>query len=70
MKTKPIDRIVSMNTNSLFHLQICYHRIAWTIHIPNFSNLVMIFYRLWPFYMILNTAIGGSWSGPSDNTTV
>lgn len=41
-----------------------------TIHIPNSINPVMAFHGLWPFYMLLNIAIGGSWPGPPDNTTV
>jgi hypothetical protein len=41
-----------------------------TIHIPNSINSVMAFHGLWPYYMILNIAIGGSWPGPPDNTTV
>ncbi len=41
-----------------------------TIHIPNSINPVMAFHGLWPYYRILNIAIGGSWPGPPDNTTV
>jgi hypothetical protein len=41
-----------------------------TIHIPNSINPVMAFHGLWPYYMILNIAIGGWWPGPPDNTTV
>ena len=24
----------------------------------------------WPFYILLDVAIGGAWAGPSDNTTI
>jgi beta-glucanase (GH16 family) len=41
-----------------------------TTHIPSSINPVMAFHGLWPYYMILNVAIGGSWPGPPDNTTV
>jgi beta-glucanase (GH16 family) len=41
-----------------------------TTHIPSSVNPVMAFHGLWPYYMLLNLAIGGSWPGPPDNTTV
>lgn len=41
-----------------------------TTNIPNSINPVDAWSGKWPFYMILNIAIGGSWPGPPDNTTV
>lgn len=41
-----------------------------TTNIPNSINPVYAWTGYWPFYMILNIAIGGSWPGPPDNTTV
>lgn len=41
-----------------------------TTNIPSSINPVYAWHGYWPFYMILNIAIGGSWPGPPDNTTV
>jgi beta-glucanase (GH16 family) len=41
-----------------------------TTNIPGSINPVDAWSGKWPFYMILNIAIGGSWPGPPDNTTV
>jgi beta-glucanase (GH16 family) len=41
-----------------------------TTNIPNSINPVMAFNGTWPFYMILNVAVGGPWAGAPDNTTV
>ncbi|CAF3252024.1 unnamed protein product [Rotaria sp. Silwood2] len=39
-------------------------------NIPESINLVNAFNGMWPYYMILNIAIGGSWPGSPDNSTV
>jgi beta-glucanase (GH16 family) len=41
-----------------------------TTNIPGSINPVNAFTGTWPYYMILNIAIGGSWPGSPDNTTV
>ncbi len=41
-----------------------------TKNISNSVNPVLAFHGLWPYYMILDLAIGGTWAGPPDNTTV
>lgn len=41
-----------------------------TTNIPNSINPVYAWTGYWPFYMILNIAIGGKWPGPPDNTTI
>jgi beta-glucanase (GH16 family) len=41
-----------------------------TTNIPESVNPVLAFSGLWPFYMILDIAIGGAWAGLPDNTTV
>jgi beta-glucanase (GH16 family) len=41
-----------------------------TTNIPGSINPVNAFTGMWPYYMILNIAIGGSWPGSPDNTTV
>jgi beta-glucanase (GH16 family) len=41
-----------------------------TTNIPESINPVWAFDGKWPFYMILNVAIGGSWAKAPDNTTV
>jgi beta-glucanase (GH16 family) len=41
-----------------------------TTNISKSINPVDAWSGKWPFYMILNIAIGGSWPGPPDNTTV
>jgi beta-glucanase (GH16 family) len=41
-----------------------------TIDIPESINPVWAFNGKWPYYMILNIGIGGSWPGPPDDTTV
>ncbi len=41
-----------------------------TTNIPESINPVWAFSGKWPFYMILNVAIGGSWAKAPDNTTV
>jgi hypothetical protein len=40
-----------------------------TTDIPGSINPVLAFNGTWPYYMILNVAVGG-WAGPPDNTTV
>jgi beta-glucanase (GH16 family) len=39
-------------------------------NLPESINPVWAFSGKWPFYMILNIGIGGSWPGPPDDTTV
>lgn len=41
-----------------------------TTNVPGSINPIDAWSGKWPFYMILNIAIGGSWPGPPDNTTV
>ena len=41
-----------------------------TTNIPGSINPVMAFNGSWPYYMILDIAVGVSWDGPPDNTTV
>jgi beta-glucanase (GH16 family) len=41
-----------------------------TTHIPDSINPVIAFSGLWGYFMILNIAFGGKWSGQPDNTTV
>lgn len=41
-----------------------------TTNIPESINPVSAFDGSWPYYMVLNVAVGGSWAGPPDNTTV
>jgi beta-glucanase (GH16 family) len=41
-----------------------------TTNIPDSINPVYAWTGYWPFYMILNIAIGGIWPGPPDNTTI
>ncbi|CAF3583242.1 unnamed protein product [Rotaria sp. Silwood1] len=41
-----------------------------TTNIPGSINLVNAFNGMWSYYMILNIAIGGSWPGSPDNSTV
>ena len=41
-----------------------------TTDIPESINPVWAFSGKWPFYMILNVAIGGAWAGSPDSTTV
>jgi hypothetical protein len=41
-----------------------------TTNIPNSVNPVLAFSGIWPYYMVLNIAIGGPWALPPDNTTV
>jgi beta-glucanase (GH16 family) len=41
-----------------------------TTNIPDSINPVSAFDGKWPYYMVLNIAIGGAWPGPPDNTTV
>ncbi len=56
------------------HIVIGVNEFTYTVfrtaHIPNSINPVMAFHGIWPYYMILNVAIGGSWAGPPDNTTI
>jgi hypothetical protein len=56
------------------HIVIGVNEFTYTVfhtkHIPNSINPVEAFHGLWPYYMILNIAIGGSWPGSPDNTTV
>ena len=41
-----------------------------TTNISQSINPVYAFQGKWPFYMILNIAIGGAWPGPPNNQTV
>jgi beta-glucanase (GH16 family) len=41
-----------------------------TTNIPDSLNAVNAWNGMWPYYLFLNIAIGGSWPGPPDNTTV
>lgn len=41
-----------------------------TTNVQGSINPVNAFQGIWPYYMILNIAIGGSWPGPPDNSTV
>jgi beta-glucanase (GH16 family) len=41
-----------------------------TTNIPDSINPVWAFNGKWPFYMILNVAVGGTWAKAPDNTTV
>jgi len=41
-----------------------------TTNMPESINPVWAFSGMWPFYMLLDIAIGGSWAEPPDNTTV
>ena len=41
-----------------------------TTNIPNSINPVMSLNGSWPYFMILNVAVGVGWDGPPDNTTV
>lgn len=41
-----------------------------TTDLPNSINPVWAFSGKWPFYMVLDLAIGGVWALPPDNTTV
>jgi beta-glucanase (GH16 family) len=41
-----------------------------TTNIQESINPVWAFIGKWPYYMVLNIAIGGDWAGPPDKTTV
>jgi len=41
-----------------------------TTNILNSVNPVLAFSGVWPYYMVLNIAVGGAWAGSPDNTTV
>lgn len=49
--------------------EFIYSRID-TTHFSESINPVLAFSGRYPFYMILNIIIGGSWPGPPDNTTI
>lgn len=55
---------INMGINEFIYFQFN------TTNIPQSINPVWAFMGKWPFYMILNIAIGGDWAGPPDNTTV
>ncbi len=55
---------ISIGVNEFVYCQVN------TIDLPESINPIWAFRGIWPFYMILNIAIGGSWPGPPDNTTV
>jgi beta-glucanase (GH16 family) len=41
-----------------------------TTNIPDSVNPVLALSGVWPYYMVLNIAVGGNWAEPPDNTTV
>ncbi len=46
------------------------YNVINTTHLNDSINPVWAFRGVWPFYMILDVLIGGTWPGPPDNTTV
>jgi beta-glucanase (GH16 family) len=58
----PTNITIGFNEFSYYHFN--------TTNIPESINPVWAFSGKWPFYMILNVAVGGAWAGPPDNTTV
>lgn len=49
--------------------EIAFYQLN-TTNLPDSVNPVLAFSGVWPYYMVLNIAIGGSWAGSPDNTTV
>jgi len=58
----PTNITMGINEFDYYHLN--------TTNIPDSVNPVLAFSGVWPFYMVLNIAVGGSWAGSPDNTTV
>lgn len=57
-------------TNIIIGVNEFVYVVYNTTNIPSSINPVYAWHGYWPFYMILNIAIGGPWPGPPDNTTV
>ncbi len=58
----PTNISIGFNEFTYYHLN--------TTNIPNSVNPVLAFSGVWPYYMVLNIAVGGAWAGSPDNTTV
>ena len=58
----PTNITIGLNEFAYYHFN--------TTNIPDSVNPVLAFRGIWPFYMVLDIAIGGSWALPPDNTTV
>ena len=56
--------IIRMGINEFIYFQFN------TTDIPNSINPVWAFSGKWPFYLLLQIAIGGEWDLPPDNTTI
>ena len=57
----PTNITIGLNEFAYYHLN--------TTYISDSVNPVLAFSGVWPYYMVLNIAVGGSWAGPPDNTT-
>ena len=49
--------------------EFVYYQLNTTL-MPDSINPVTAFTGKWPFYLLLDLAIGGAWAGPPDNTTI